>query len=124
MIDAWIPVIVQLIIAFATLSVVVMRLPKQRSEIKVDTSQAASNLTAAYDRLLAEKDKQLEQRDQSLANAMQQAALVPQQTRQIEALEADLTRTRSLLSERQDLSNLQSLLTELITILKRKGIKP
>lgn len=121
MIDAWAPIIVQLIIAAATLFAVVARLPKQRSEIHVDASQAADNLTTGYDRLLAEKDKQLEQRDRALTEAMQQAALVPQQTRQIEALEADLARTKSLLAERQDTINLQPLLSELITILKRKG---
>jgi len=123
MIDAWAPVIVQLMIAIATIYSVIARLPKQRSEIRVDASQAADNLTAGYDRLLAEKDKQLEQRDRALAEAIAQAALVPQQTRQIEALEAELVRTKLLLAERQDLSNLQNLLTELITILKRRGTK-
>ncbi len=114
----WIPVIVQLIIALASIYAVASRLPKQRSEIKVDTANAADRLTAGYDRLLEEKDKQLATRDKALAEAIQQASLVPRQAEQIDRLERELSDAKALLAQQQDLHEVQTLIGELLKELR------
>ena len=115
--------LVQFLMLIGTIYAIRSALPKQQSAVRVDASQAAENLTTGYDRLLAEKDKQLQQRDQSLAEAMQQVANSQQQARQIEALETELREAKAELAQRQDLQQLQALLTEILPLLKRRPTK-
>lgn len=98
----YVPVLLQVLILVGAIYTVRAGRPKQQAEAKQAEARATVDLVTGFGALLAARQQELDDAIAKLRHAEQKAALVSEQARRIEDLEADLRRANQTIAALRD----------------------